>query len=99
MTRNRINTILLHIYDINLLDSSLYVSMVFSRMLSLLHENPSLLAVEGMTYITLYLVVKHAFVSGKRNVHLLLSMAIQMALVELFIYDTRRWHAAAIVCM
>nr|CCA23800.1 conserved hypothetical protein [Albugo laibachii Nc14] len=71
--------------------------MIFSRISSLLHENPSLLAVEMMTYITFYLIMKHIFSSGKQNRYVFLSVSIQMALVELLMYDSRRWHAAATI--
>ncbi|KAG7397165.1 hypothetical protein PHYBOEH_001159 [Phytophthora boehmeriae] len=67
--------------------------------LGLLQENLSLAVVEGVTYLSVFLLMLHVHSSGKRNATMLIAALLQVMIVELVFYDTERWHGHALVMM
>lgn len=67
--------------------------------LGLFNENVSLAAVEGATYLSVFLLMLHVHSSGKRNATMLTAAVLQILVVELFFYSHSRWHAEALVML
>ncbi|KAE9040412.1 hypothetical protein PR003_g1421 [Phytophthora rubi] len=67
--------------------------------LGLFNENVSLAAVEGATYLSVFLLMLHVHSSGKRNATMLTAAVLQVVIVELLFYCHSRWHAEALVML
>ncbi|KAG2523296.1 hypothetical protein BBO99_00004530 [Phytophthora kernoviae] len=84
------------VFSIKMVATSRVMPIAF---LGLLQENLSLAVVEGVTYLSVFLLMLHVHSSGKRNATMLIAAMLQVMIVELLFYNTERWHGQALVMM
>jgi hypothetical protein len=63
----------------------------------LLQENLSLLMMEIVTYLCMFILMLHVQSSGKRNATMLVASVVQLLFMELILMHEKRWHAQALV--
>ncbi|KAJ0403567.1 hypothetical protein P43SY_009015 [Pythium insidiosum] len=73
--------------------------VVSIALFGLLQENVSLLTIEVVTYLSMFLLMLHIHSSGKRNATMFVAAAVQIFLMEWLLFGERRWYAQALVML
>lgn len=71
--------------------------LVAAAFLGLVQENLSLVTIEIICYLLVFLLLLHIHSSGKRNATMFVAAALVVMLVELLFFRGKRWHAQALV--
>lgn len=71
--------------------------VVAAAFLGLVQENLSLVTIEIVCYLLLFLLLLHIHSTGRRSATLFAASALVVVMLELVFFRGKRWHAQALV--